>query len=84
MMPCSCAASSASAICEAVRSASVTGNGPCLRRSERSIPSTSSITSALLPLESSRPYTAAIEPWLSEASTCASRSKRAMRSGSLA
>ena len=60
------------------------GQGPCLSRSERSIPSTSSITSALLPLESSRPYTAAIEPWLSEASTCASRSKRAMRSGSLA
>ena len=69
MMPCSWATSSASAICEAVRSASVRGKGPCLSRSERSIPSTSSMTSALLPLTSSRPYTAAIEPWLSEAST---------------
>ncbi len=45
-MPCSCAASSASAICLAIGSASSSGIGPRAIRCERSSPSTSSITSA--------------------------------------
>ena len=50
MMPCSCAASSASAICRAIGSASSSGNrrrARCARRA--SSPSTSSITSACMP-----------------------------------
>ena len=43
-MPFSCASSSASAICLAIRSASSSGTAPCLIRSDRVGPSTSSIT----------------------------------------
>ena len=46
MIPCSCAASSASAICFAIGSASSSGIGPRAIRCDRSSPSTSSITSA--------------------------------------
>ena len=56
MMPCSCAASSASAICFAMGSASATGIAPRAMRWARSSPSTSSITSARTPLDSSRPW----------------------------
>jgi len=55
MMPCACAASSASAICSAIGSASSTGIAPCEMRSASVGPSTSSITSALAPPESSMP-----------------------------
>ena len=47
-------------------------------------PSTSSITSAQCLLHSSRPWIVAMLGWFSEASTCASRLKRAMRSASQA
>lgn len=47
MMPCSCAASTASAICRAICSASASSRGPRATTSERSGPSTSSITSAV-------------------------------------
>ena len=50
MMPCSCAASSASAICFAIGSASSSGIAPRAMRCERSSPSTSSITRARTPL----------------------------------
>ena len=50
MMPCSCAASSASAICLAIGSASSSGIAPRAIRCDRSSPSTSSMTSALTPL----------------------------------
>ena len=49
MIPCSCAASSASAICCAMGSASSSGIAPRAMRCERSLPSTSSITSAWTP-----------------------------------
>ena len=49
MMPCSCAASSASAICFAMGSASSSGIAPRAIRWDRSSPSTSSITSAVTP-----------------------------------
>ena len=55
MMPCSCAASSASAICFAIGSASSSGIAPRAIRCDRSSPSTSSITSARTPPLSSRP-----------------------------
>ena len=84
MTPLSCAASSASAICRAMPSASTSGIGPRLRRSDRSSPSTSSITSAVRVPDSSRPWMPAMCGWLSEASTCASRWKRAIRSLSFA
>ena len=45
-MPCSCAASSASAICRAIGSASASGTGPRSMIADRSSPATSSITSA--------------------------------------
>ena len=47
MIPCSCAASSASAICFAIGSASSSGIAPRAMRCDRSSPSTSSITSAV-------------------------------------
>jgi len=68
-MPCSCAASSASAICSAMGIASSTGIGPRLMRSERSSPSTSSIArnvvkpasvSVSVPETDSNPYSVAI------------------------
>ena len=46
MIPCSCAASSASAICFAIGNASASGIGPFAMRSASVGPSTSSITSA--------------------------------------
>ena len=46
IMRCSCAASSASAICRAIGSASSSGRGPCAMRSASVGPSTSSSTSA--------------------------------------
>ena len=49
MIPCSCAASRASAICFAIGRASSIGIAPCAIRCERSSPSTSSITSAVTP-----------------------------------
>ena len=49
MIPCSCAASSASAICFAIGSASSSGIAPRAIRCDRSSPSTSSITSAVTP-----------------------------------
>ncbi len=49
MIPCSCAASSASAICFAIGSASSSGIAPRAIRCDRSSPSTSSITSARTP-----------------------------------
>ena len=55
MMPCSCAASSASAICLAIGNASSTGIGPCAMRSASVGPSTSSMTSACTPSDCSRP-----------------------------
>ena len=55
MIPCSCAASSASAICLAIGSASSSGIGPCAIRSASVGPSTSSSTSAVMPFDSSRP-----------------------------
>ena len=73
MMPCSCAASSASAICFAMGNASSSGIAPRAMRCERSSPSTSSITRAVIPPLSSRPYMAAIFGWFSDASTSASR-----------
>ena len=54
-MPCACAASSASAICRAMGSASSSGTGPCAIRSASVGPSTSSITSARVAPLSSRP-----------------------------
>jgi hypothetical protein len=83
-IPFSCAASSASAICRAVSSDSTTGIGPWERRAARSSPSTISIARNRTPSAEPTPYTAAIPGWLSEASTRASRSNRAIRSGSLA
>ena len=56
MMPCPCAASSASAICFAIRSASSRTIGLCAIRSASVGPSTSSITSARTPLVFSRPW----------------------------
>ena len=44
MIPCSCAASSASQICRAIGSASSSGMGPCAMRSASVGPSTSSST----------------------------------------
>ena len=55
MMPCSCAASSASAICLAMGSASSMGIAPCAMRSASVGPSTSSMTRAFDPSASSRP-----------------------------
>ena len=49
MIPCSCAASSASAICFAIGNASSSGIAPRAIRCDRSSPSTSSITSAVMP-----------------------------------
>jgi hypothetical protein len=54
-IPCSCAASSASAICFAISSTSSTGIGPRAIRSASVSPSTSSITSAVMSFDSSRP-----------------------------
>ena len=54
-IPCSWAASSASAICRAIGSASSSGIAPRAIRADRSSPSTSSITSALISPASSRP-----------------------------
>ena len=51
MIPCSCAASSASAICRAIGSASSMGIGPCATRSASVGPSTSSSTSAWTPFD---------------------------------
>ena len=56
MMPCSCAASRASAICLAMGSASSTGIAPWAIRSASVGPSTSSMTRALAPSASSRPW----------------------------
>src|SRR5215471_2269023 len=84
MMPCSCAASSASAICFAIGSASSSGIGPCAMRSASVGPSTSSSTSACTPSPSSKPKIAPMFGWLTEARTCASRLNRASRSGSAA
>ena len=56
MMPCSCAASRASAICFAIGSASSTGIGPCAMRSASVGPSTSSNTSACTPSDSWNPW----------------------------
>ena len=53
MMPCACAASSASAICRAMGSASSIGIGPCAIRSASVSPSTSSMTRAEVPSASS-------------------------------
>ena len=83
-IPCSCAASSAPAICRASASAWSSGTGPCAMRTARSSPSTSSITIARTPSPSSRPWIAAMCGWFSDASTSASRWKRASRSGSVA
>ena len=88
-MPFSCASSSASASCFATSVASSTGSAPRFSRSARSSPSTSSMASRWLAEPSgsvllSKPYTWAIPEWLSEASSFASRSKRARRSGSAA
>ena len=55
MMACSCAASSASAICFAIGNASSIGIAPCAMRSARVGPSTSSITSAMVPSDFSNP-----------------------------
>ena len=60
MIPCSCAASSASAICFAIGKASSSGMGPRAIRCERSSPSTSSITSAVIPSASSMPWMCAM------------------------
>ena len=84
MIPRSWASSRASAICRAMPSASSSGTGPRASRSASVSPSTSSITSARRPSDSSSPWIAAMLGWLSDASTCASRLKRTMRSGSLA
>ena len=85
MMPCSCAASSASAICLAIGSASSSGIGPCAIRSASVGPSTSSMH------ERRRRHRiapgrrcAAILGWFRAASVFASRSKRARRSASSA
>ena len=83
-MPFSCAASSASAICRAIGRRLVERRArPRVSRSARSSPSTSSITrSAATPsdvLEVRR--SCAMFGWLSEASSCASRSKRASALG---
>src|SRR6476619_1280465 len=84
MIPRSCAASRASAICFAIGNASSIGMAPRVRRCARSSPSTSSITSARTPPLSSKPWMCAMFGWLSKARTWASRWKRARRSGSLA
>ncbi len=55
MMPCSCADSSASAICLAIDSASSMGIGPCAMRSANVGPSTISMTRAVTPSDCSRP-----------------------------
>ena len=82
MIPWSCAASSASQIWRAIGTASSRGRGPRAMRSASVGPSTSSSTSAGGSVESSNPWIAAMFGWLREASTCASRVKRARRSGS--
>ena len=84
MMPCSCAASSASAICFAMGSASSTGIAPRAMHCERSSPSTNSITSAVIPPDFSMAWIAAMFGWFSEASVFASRSNLASRSASWA
>ena len=78
MTPCSCAASSASAICLAIGNASSIGIAPRAMRCDRSSPSISSITSARTPPDSSRPWICAIFGWFREASVCASRLNRAI------
>ena len=55
MMPCSCAASSASAICLAIGNASSIGIAPRAIRDDRSSPSTSSMTRAVKSGVFSRP-----------------------------
>ena len=55
MMPCSCAASRASAICFAIGRASLMGIAPCAKRSASVGPSTSSITRAVAPALFSSP-----------------------------
>ena len=82
--PASCAASSASAICLPIGSASSSGIGPFEIRSARVGPSTSSSTSARVPSASSMPWMAAMLGWLRLARICASRVNRASRSGSAA
>ena len=75
MIPCSCAASSASAIWRAIGKASSRGISPCAMRSASVGPSTSSRTNARNPLACSRPWMLPMFAWLSEASVFASRLK---------
>ncbi len=81
-IPCSCATSSAWAICVAILNASSIGMRPDLMRSASVGPSTSSSTRACTPESpsSSSPKICPMCGWLSEARTCASRWNRAMRS----
>jgi hypothetical protein len=60
MIPCSCAASRASATCFAIGSASSSGSAPFAIRWDRSSPSTSSITSAVKSGVRSSPWIAAM------------------------
>ena len=82
--PASWAASSASAICFTIGSASSSGIGPSAIRSARVGPSTNSSTSARVPSASSIPWIWAMLGWLRLARICASRLNRASRSGSAA
>src|SRR5262245_25728331 len=84
MIPRSCAASSASAICFAIGNASTKGTAPCAIRSASVGPSTNSITSAMVPSDFSTPWICATLGWFNAARTSASRWKRARRSGSAA
>ena len=82
-MPCSCAASSASAIWREIERTSASGIGPAAMRSASVGPLTSSMTSARVAPASSTPYRCAMFGWLSEAST-ALRGRTAPAVGSLA
>ena len=84
MTPCSCAASSAAAICRAIGSASFTAMGPRAMRSASVSPATSSMTMAVTAPELCKPWICAMFGWFSDASTRASRAKRARRSASSA
>jgi len=83
IIPCSCAASSARAICCAMGRASSSAIGPWPIRSAKVGPSTNSITSARTPSPFSSPWMMAIFAWFSDARVLASRSRRASRSASV-
>ena len=83
MTPARCAAPNASAIWRHTVSPSFTSSAPRFNRSANVSPSTYSRTRHRFPSHSFKSYMAAIFGWFSDASNRASRSARAMDSGSL-